>query len=147
MTFEHFLLGLFSPKPLNAYVSQACEGVGWKPKGSTKSSSAFFGASIPPFKTTSAPQQQRCYTSPSMASFVPVSRPLSSWKALLRQSRCQKTCLRCLATMERTPSPPSIPPPPPPRLPSSYGSPYKLTQGPTHIRTILFDRLCYLCRG
>ncbi|KAL2040529.1 hypothetical protein N7G274_006508 [Stereocaulon virgatum] len=57
-----------------------------------------------------------------MASSAPTLRPLSCWKALLRRSRQQRMCIRCMATVE---TPVKSPRPPPP-LPSSYPSPYKL---------------------
>ncbi|MCJ1457386.1 hypothetical protein MMC28_007754 [Mycoblastus sanguinarius] len=54
-------------------------------------------------------------------------RQLSCWKILLRQSRQQKTCLRCLSTVQVTAIPPSLPPPPKP-----LRSPYRILNDSTH---------------
>ena len=86
----------------------------------------FSQASIPPMATSSL---RFIYTPtlqlPPMASLAPILRPTSCWKTILRRSRQQKMCIRCLSTFE----PPIVPLPPPPRLPSSYPSPFKLSRG------------------
>ena len=67
-----------------------------------------------------------------MATTFSTLRPLSNWKRLLRQSRQQRTCLRCLSTTPSI-SPQTWQPPP---LPPTR-SPYKVTQASTHIRRLL----------
>ncbi|CAF9914706.1 MAG: hypothetical protein ALECFALPRED_009676 [Alectoria fallacina] len=62
-----------------------------------------------------------------MASTAPSLRPLSSWKGLLRQSRQQRTCIRCLSTALATAPAQSLPPPPP-RL----RSPFRILNDTSH---------------